>query len=287
VALVSVVAVIVLEVTGRVDADATTLGLLVLAMGCLVAVTAPHETSELFHRVTTFKIAGVEVALGEQLRAERIFRSLPKSEDDVRTRPRPVSGDKVLDVLAVQQELQRKMRFTRDRLLSLGQDEQAYSDVLGRLMADDLLNVDEINVVYILLGDDVASWPAKTRARFLDASWVFATRFASQVFDRQVRRRLSDAGCAVIDFEQTKKHRLDFLVEAGAGRYLVAARLAAPWNTIQSTRRRLAATKLHRVEPVIIVPTKTRIQSDDIFPAVSIRGLDDFLAAVGATHPGP
>lgn len=274
--------VIGLDIAGL-HVDLSTVALLLLAALFLAAFSAPDEVVDALRRVTTFKVGSVEVALGERDRAERVVERFPKKEDEVATRKRTVSGDRVSEVLEVRQEMEKKLRYVRDHLLEFGADQQAYGDVITRLRSEELINEDELNVIFYVFGDDVASWPKESRRRFLDAAWELAVRFATHTFERYVRKKVAESGLAVVDFEQSRKHRRDFFIDNGK-RFLVAARVADPWDSMQPVRERLERAPFQNVERVIIVPDKTKIRKDGICPKVRIERLSDFLARSTAEH---
>lgn len=280
-ALATAVVLIGLDVAGL-AVDAGTAGLLVLAAAFLASVVAPREIGAFLERISTFKVAGVEVALGERQRAERVLARLPEREDDVDVPPRPKGGGAIAEVLEVRHELERKLRYVRDHLLETEPDKMAYGDVVRRLRREELLTADEISVVFYLFGDSAASWPEAERDRFLDAGWQLSVRLGTQVFERRARNRMAAAGLAVVDFKQNRKHRRDFLVE-GDRRYLVATRVADPWTGMKGVRERLEREKTPNAKPVVVVPDRTEIVADGIAPEVAIMKLSDFLALATAS----
>lgn len=226
-ALVALAAVITLMVVQLIKndggADSTTLGFLGLATVFLFAVMAPHQTSGALRRITSFKVAGIEVGLGEIKRAERV-KPLP-GEDDGVGGERP----KTNDYAAVVDRLQSRLRFVR-LILGLKEEmgEQDYLPIADRLRTDLLLTRDEESFVLDLLeGPELAmtDWSAATREAFLDSAWAFATRFGPLIWDRHVRKRLEDAGWFVADYRQQRGHRPDFLAYREQDWAVMAARV--------------------------------------------------------------
>jgi hypothetical protein len=206
-------------------ADSTTLGLLIVAIALLFAVAAPRPTSGALKRITTFKVAGIEVGLGEIKLAERVDALQVQVENDgVNVRER--QGDGYDEIVGV---LKGRLQFVW-KLLSFGSTgmrESNYISTSERLRTEKLLTYDEESFVRELLRGSQAElddWSPSSRARFLDTAWAFAIRLGALIWDRRVRQDLVDQGWEVFDYKQDPGHRPDFLAHRDGNWVLIAAR---------------------------------------------------------------
>jgi hypothetical protein len=105
------------------------------------------------------------------------------------------------------------------------------------------------------------------RNGFLDAAWQFAVRFASLSHERLVRQRLAKRGWVLMDLEQDRAHRPDFLAYRNEAWLMVAARVL-PGN-LDGTRKRLNQTPPpFDAVPVIAIPDKEEFHSGrEVFPS--------------------
>jgi hypothetical protein len=94
------------------------------------------------------------------------------------------------------------------------------------------------------------------RREILDGMSKFANRFATLIFDREARARLTEGGWQVLDFVQGEGHRADFVAVRPGFSALVAARVAAPRKTAFGPRRRLADAEefISGLKRVVVVP---------------------------------
>jgi hypothetical protein len=240
-------------------ADSTTLVLLALAMILIVASLAPRPTSDALRRVTSFKLGGLELGLGEIKLAEHL-KSPPKEHDRVGVGGRPDGTD--------YSEIVGRLELCVDRtkkMLDLGPDLHGPREVVAELRSLKLLDqYEETFVLELLRGNPIsASWPSGAREGFLDAAWSFAVRFRAMIWDRHVRRRLAEAGWFVAKYDQATGHRPDFLIYRESRWALVAARPGSvPPNDPDPFEK--AVPRLSTWEPIpiqarcIVMPDKSR-----------------------------
>jgi hypothetical protein len=228
-------------------ADSTTLGLVFLTIVLAFAVAAPHPTSGALKRITTFKVAGIEVGLGEIKLAERVNALQIQVENDgVSVRER--QGD---DYGAIVKVLKERLQFVWN-LLSLersGMRETNYISTTEWLRSRELLTYDEESLVRELLkgsGVEFADWSPPARSEFLDSAWTFAIRFGALIWDRNVRRALRREGWEVFDYTQDPGHRPDFLAFRGGSWAMTTARLGDDKG--QPEQLDVAARRLARSE---------------------------------------
>lgn len=276
--LAVVTALIVLRLASVEEADATTLGLVVVAVLLLLALGDPDETKKVLRRLSRISVAGVELGFSESERAERVERRLPAEQDEVEIEPRPKTGHRAGDYLKVRETLQKRLRFIRDVMFA-GQFAPDYTDVVDVLRQRDLLDEDEVHLAYDLLGEDIAGWPDETRVGFLDGAWPFSYRLAASVWDRLVRQQLLENDWYIADFKQKGRHRPDFrATRTGEKPALIAARVARGKDIkLEKSRRRLAKA-VDGVIPVVIVPEKNDYDPDAKYPEVEVLPLKDFLS---------
>jgi hypothetical protein len=282
-ALAGVVVLLVLQLREDVEASGTTLVLVAIGLGLIFLLVMPRAAARFIERLTTVKVAGVEVSLAETKRAELVHRRLPSQEDDVKVPSRPRTGDAAIDVLRVQDIVWQRLRFAHSVLLELPSkfgSEVGYLDILALLQARELLDTDETRLILDLLTEPVAGWPDETREAFLDAAWPFAVRLGSLIFDRHVRRTLQETGGWRISEmpDQLRDHRPDFLAFRDGRWVVAAARVARPWATLKASRKRLAGDATQDVtRRVVIVPGKTKLRDDGLYPQVEVVHLSVML----------
>lgn len=284
-ALLAVLALLAAQVSGigglDPSIDVTTLALLLLALVLGFAIVAPGPVTGGLERITTFKLPGlVEIGLQAANRAERIQAQLPPAVDEVETLPRPRGGGPQQEYEAVRETLQERLRFSRVSLLDLPPT-QDYEQIVQSIEERRLLEEDELHLVRDVLGnleEEVGKLPPRLQEEYLDTSWRFAVRFGTLVFERLVRRRMTDAGWFIIDFDQARSHRPDFLAFRGGVWLLIAARL--PLAEGDGTRQRLAALESpFEAKAVVVCPdSEPPVAATDGDPAgVAVIPLADAL----------
>ena len=222
--------------------DSTTLILLFFALLLGVTVVLPGAALAAVNRISNVDVLGVKIEF--QVReASMVVDNLPKDNDDVKIPPRPQAEDIEDELTLVRNELKRKLRFTREAVLG---DPRSLpeTNVAAHLQYLNLLKGDEAELCQKLLGKELSAnlptWDAIDRSKFLDAAWSYSWRFATQIFDLYARHMLKKAGWFVADFEQSRKHRADFLACWEGNWARVSARVAAPRRTVESTARRMS-----------------------------------------------
>jgi len=279
-ALVVVLAVLLLQVVGIGKANDNingfTLGLLLLAIVLGFAVVAPTAVKEMLDRVTTFKFGGVELGLQAAERLDHLQTQMAGPVDELNARDdvtpserRPVGGGPLREYAAVQEKLQERLRFIRHSILSL-KKKLEYVQIVEKIDALGLLGYLELQVIYDLLGraeDGIEKLPEAELGRYLDRAWKFSTRLGTLVFERDVRKRMIRKGWFLLDFEQLRSHRPDFLAyKAGAsegmedgksgedGDWLVIAARVEPKQT-GATAERLKQQRLpFGAKPILVIP---------------------------------
>ena len=272
------------------NVDATTVVLLAIGIGLLFAVIAPHATRIFFERMTSLKLpGGVEIGLQAVERAERVqgglfesIEDLSSPTDDVSVEGRPLEGGTSRQFEAVRETLEARLRFVHTVVLNQPTAKEGdYPKVLAMIEAEGLLRHDEAALVRDLLGraeDDIKGLPFELRTEFLDASWRFAVRFATLAHERLVRRRLAHQGWVLLDFEQDRSHRPDFLAHREGVWFLVAARVQP--NKLFDTRRRLArCSPPFGAKPVIVIPDRRSFAADGRFGGVEVIKLGALLTS--------
>lgn len=242
--------------------DSTTLVLLALVIFLLVAVALPKTVVAAVNRINNLDILGVKIEL-QVNKAHRIVDSFPADEDEVPVPSRPQAEDPRAELGLVAKELKRKLRFVRDAILD---DPSSLAEpfVVAHLEYMQLFREDEAELCHKVLsralGDEIPHWDASDRVAFLDDAWRFAWRFATRMFNRYARQALKREGWLVADFEQSRKHRADFLVRHEGHWAVVAARVAAPRKTVRSTAARLARSNepIEDAQRIVVVPDRVR-----------------------------
>jgi hypothetical protein len=283
--LAGIVLLLLLQLSGDVEANGTTLVLVAISLLLIFLLVMPRAAAGFLERLTKVKVAGVEISLVEKTRAQLVHRRLPIMEDGVPVVSRPHTGDAAIDVLRVQDIVWQRLRFAHSVLLELDSEfgsEVGYLDVLARLHEEQLLDTDEARLILDLVNEPVdepvASWPEEAREPFLDAAWPFARRLGPLIFDRYVRRSLQETDWRISEFPQKRNHRPDFLA-CRDGRWIVAAaRVARPWTSLKPARKRLAGdVPSDATERVVIVPGTTELQDDGLYPEVQVITLPKML----------
>jgi hypothetical protein len=270
------------------NVDAVTVVLLLLAVVLLFGFAAPSATRSFLERMTTLKLpGGVELGLEAASRAERVqgrlsesLEDLPPREDDVTTRQRPLEGDAREQFQKVRARLEMRLRFVHTVVFGESKaTEGNYPRIVERIEAEHLLSPEELALVRDLLGraeDEIEQLPFELRAEFLDASWLFAVRFATLTHERLVRKRLTEHRWDLVDFQQDRKHRPDFLAYREKVWLLIAARVEP--GKLESTRERLAEKPPpFEAVPVIALPDLRDLDPDGKFRRVDVVHLRDLL----------
>jgi hypothetical protein len=285
-ALIVVLTILAFQVgwVGSVDenVNGTTIALVAIATVLAFAVVAPRSVKEVLDRITSLKLpGGIEIGLQAVNRAERIQALMPRvaEGDGVRTEERPRGGGALREYQAVRSKLRERLRFIRDAILNLDHD-LTYEQIVEEIEGLRLLEVEERQVVYDVLGrleSDLDKLSDEVRGEYLDATWHFSSRFATLVFERLVRRNLTGHGWFLLDFEQARLHRPDFLGYSHGSWHLFATRVEPP-KTL-ATRRRLSRQSLpFDAEPIVIVPDTRPYQPDDEYAHIRIVTLSAFLS---------
>jgi hypothetical protein len=253
------------------DVNAFSIALLVLAILLGFAVVAPRAVKEVLDRITTFKVGAVEVGLQAANRVELQQVSTEavagvNARDDVgASSKRPVGGGVAREYTAVREKLEERLKFVRETLFGMGESVSCVQ-VAERMEARGLIAANELQIAYDLLGRaeaSIAKLPNEIVSEYLTGAWRFASRFATLVFERQVRKELLAAGWFLLDFEQTRKHRPDFLAhrswKADPGDpeaetwFVIATRVEA--TKTKETRGRLERRRMpFGAEPVLVLP---------------------------------
>ncbi len=244
--LAGIVVLIVLQLRANGnEPDSTTAVLAVLALPLLFTVLAPRETGKALRRVTSFKLAGVEVGL-EEIKRAAVAAPVPGEEDGVRTE-RPTG----FGIERISERLRSRLRSSR-RLLGLREVATAddFPAILAALRERGVLDLTEERLALDLLKGrkiDTSGWSAATEEEFLDAAYRFSQRFRSMVWAREVRNTLEASGWFVVDFRQKVGHRPDLLACHGDRWALLAPRVAGtgkkPEDFTRPIGERLAEAK--------------------------------------------
>jgi hypothetical protein len=239
-------------------------------------VLAPGEAKEILGRLTTLKVAGVEIGLQAAERLERVdVRVADVIDDDVKAvKPRPVGGSADEEFDAVGDKLRERLEFVRDEILELKRSRSTLETV-DAIRRRRLLKSDEEQVVSDLLGDakkDVVRLTADGRKRYLDGAWRFASRFATLVLERRVRKAMVRKKWLLLDFDQARSHRPDFLA-FNDGVWLLVATRVEPKQTKETRKRLSEQTAPHDARKVIVYPTKRAVEAlniENAYPEVEL-----------------
>jgi hypothetical protein len=298
-ALVLVLIVLVLQVagTGGVNehVNGFTILLLLLAIVLGFAIVAPAAVKAILDRVTTFKVAGLEIGLQAANRSDLLRTQLLGEEDELTpaddvapSSSRPVGGGPEREFAAVRGKLEERLRYVRDAVLRLDSKLEPI-DVAEELAQCDLIGDVEMQIVYDLLGraeDGIERLDEGDATRYFDRTWRFSTRFATLIFERETRKRLLKRGWFLLDYPQSRGHRPDFLAykrvdgdEEGTEKewwFVIAVR-------IEPNLARQTAARLSRQRPpfdatsVVVVPDRRERQAKVADLAVPAVGLSTFL----------
>lgn len=226
------------------DPNTTTLILLALAIALLFGLLAPKQTTNFLQRMKILKVAGVfEVGLEEVVRAEVVRPPGEEGDGIIAAR----EGQGYTEIVArLEKRMQLVRRFTdlQDRV----EDRTSYREIVHCLAADHLLDEEEAQFVRDLLAErewGLAQLPAEAQEEFLDAAWSYATRFHFVLWDRWVRKELTERGWVIADFRQSQGHRRDFLACWRGEWALMTARVGGRTTPARypTSRRRLVRTK--------------------------------------------
>lgn len=204
VSLAVVLAVLVFQVMGIGELDPAVDGysLLLVALAIVLSfvVVAPKSVKEVLDRITRLKVGAFGVGLQAATRVELLEAQDSdmvdgfNARDDVESQfERPVGGGRLWEYERVRDKLEEKLRFIRETLLDSNSELSALQ-VVERIDSLKLVEDNEVRVLYDLLGrveDSIERLPSETSLAYLEAAWRFSTRFATLVFERQVRRGLS------------------------------------------------------------------------------------------------
>lgn len=245
------------------NVDATALVMLGLAIVLGFIAVAPGEARDILSRLTTLKVGGVEIGLQAAERLERVDLRVADVLDDVRAlTPRPAGGSAVEEFDAVGDMLRQRLDFVRDEILEL-KHSRSTLETVDAIRKRRLLKPDEEQVVSDLLGNakkDVVRLTGDVRKRYLDGAWRFASRFATLVLERRVRKAMVRKRWLLLDFDQARTHRPDFLAFR-AGIWLLVATRVEP-NQTKATRKRLSEqTAPHDAHKVIVYPNKRAVEA--------------------------
>jgi hypothetical protein len=295
VALAAVAVVLVLQVTGIGDlndnVNGFTLGLLLLAIVLGFAVVSPAAVKEVLDRITTFKFGGVELGLQAAERLDLLQTPLADDEDELTPRDdvtpsedRPRGGGAVREYTAVQEKLEGQLERVRDDILCLDA-ELSPLQVVEQINRKRLLKHLEVRVLYDLLGQaeiGVERLPDADLSRYLDRAWRFTTRFETLVFERDVRKRLIKRGWYLFDFEQSRKHRPDFLAYKqtrskskgegpSTGDWLLLATRVTPTIATKTIRRLQKQRPPYGARRVVVVPNRRKESIADVEGATPVE----------------
>lgn len=214
--------------------DGTTIFALLVLLLAVVAWLNPLDTAEaarkFSQRMRSVSIAGVKIEVDAE-RLSRVTERFKPFTDDYKPKDRDDTGTLAEQVQVITKELKKKLRFARDAVLPEDRPQDEWN-VIARLELEDVLERDEATLCRRFLnGDfhlDLEDWGSAERRHLLDGAWVFAYRFATEMFNRWARLRFREHGWTVADFERAKGRRADLLAFEGGQAFLVAARVADP-----------------------------------------------------------
>jgi hypothetical protein len=244
------------SVAEEIDVTAAILAGLAILLAFVCA--APGEAKEFFDRLTNLKFGSVEIGLQAAVRVERVELRVASFDDNVKAlTPRARGGSAAEEFEAVGDKLRERLDFVRDVIFEL--DSPAGTlQIVDAIRKRRLLEPDEEQVVSDLLGDakgDMVRLDPGVRKRYLDSAWRFASRFATLILERQVRKEMVAKKWLLLDFDQARSHRPDFLAYRDSVWLLVATRVEP--GQAEKTRRRLSdQTVPHDAHKVIVYPTR-------------------------------
>jgi hypothetical protein len=293
-ALAAVVVVLVVQIIGVGDfndnVNGFTLGLLLLAIVLGFALVAPAAVKTVLDRVATFKFGGVEIGLQAAERLDLLQTPLAGDDDQLNPRDnvgpseeRPRGGGPTREYLAVQEKLQERLEFVRDVILVFDK-KLSHVQVVEKIFCKKLIGHLELRVLYDLLGraeEGVERLPDANLDQYLDRAWRFSTRFGTLIFERDARKKLVEEGWFLLEFEQGRDHRPDFLAykqlegqgeEPSDGDWLVLATRVVP------TENKSTITRLQKQRPpfgarcVVVVPDKREDKIEKVEGAQAVDG---------------
>jgi hypothetical protein len=300
-----VLAVLVLKLTGFEDfehaVDAPAVVLLIVAVVLGFVAFAPEEARGLLRRLTNLKFGSFELGLQATARVERVELRVPELlDDDVKALTRRPEGGSVGEEFdAVREKLKERLDFIRDVILKGDLESSAKPvEIVGKINERKLLESDESQVVRDLLGDareEVEGLAADVRKRYLDGAWRFASRFATLILERQVRKRMATKKWLLLDVHQTRGHRPDFIAMREEV-WLIATRVEP--NDTKKTRRRLSEQPLpYPARRVVVYPDGRKKQAAEVVnefenvELIAVSEIEETAAAeagqVGAELPAP
>jgi hypothetical protein len=239
--------------------DATALVMLGLAIVLGFIALSPGEAKEILGRLTTLRVAGVEIGLQAAERLERVeLRTADLFDDDVEAvKPRPIGGSATEEFDVVSEKLRERLEIVRDEILGL-KHSRTTLETVHMIKKRRLLKPDEEQVVSDLLGDskeNVVRLTGDVRKRYLDGAWRFASRFATLILERRVRKAMVGKKWLLLDFDQARSHRPDFLAFRD-GVWLLVATRRKPGNTEKVRKRLSEQTVPHEAHKVVVYPNK-------------------------------
>jgi len=126
----------------------------------------------------------------------------------------------------------------------------------------------------------VEKMPEQARGDYLDAGWQFSVRLGTLVFERLARRRLTENGWSLLDFEQARSHRSDFLAYRNGKWRLLAVR-------VQPSKSKAVRKRLQRggfpfdAIATLVVPDERPFTPDDDYASVPVLTLEELLSNSG------
>ena len=278
-----VLVVLILQLFDVVQPNGTSIGLIVIFGLIGVALVSPEAVSDLADRIRTVKVGSVQVDMAALKRAERTEARTPPSDDDVKVSPRPRGGTPAAELTEVREKLKERLRFVRDALLELPED-VGYLTVVSHLHDEGLLEADERELIHDIFGGlegEISDWAAPLRKEYLDATWRYAVRLGTTIFERIARRALEEAGWFIAGFEQSRDHRPDYLAFHGEECVQWAARVQP--SKLGGTRQRLSRETAEPADrAVVIIPNSRKPKADGKYESVDVVRLEDFLEATAS-----
>jgi hypothetical protein len=220
--------------------DATALVMLGLAILLGFIALEPGEAKDILGRLTTLKVGGVEIGLQAAERLERVeLRTADLFDDDVEAvKPRPIGGSAAEEFDVVSEKLRERLEIVRDEILGL-RHSRTTLETVDVIKKRRLLNPDEEQVV----------------SDHLDGAWRFASRFATLILERRVRKAMVSKKWLLLDFDQARSHRPDFLAFRN-GVWLLVATRRKPGNTEKVRKRLSEQTVPHKAHKLVVYPNK-------------------------------
>jgi hypothetical protein len=259
VVLLGAVGLIVWQLVNHANPDATTVGAFLMAVAATLAIAFPKSFISLGRRISHVNAFGITLELQVE-EAKKVIAQFENKEDEVEVKPPSWPAGNRRAMAMVADKLRKRLRFASEAVLGArkGVPEEL---IVANLGNECLLPLDEVTLCRDLLGDfykRLDELDSEERKGFLDSSWEFAARFGTRVFDRQVRRDLTENGWKIGSFDQGKRHRPDFVAVRAGVSALIAARVASPRRTLlEKTGPRLSKKEdppLPDLRRLIVVP---------------------------------